>query len=424
MLGDRGGRTLGPFTAGVNNIDGETDVPKDALRESVNVDITRSGSLKRRSGYTQLQAMTNSHSLYPLGSNSVLYVEGSDLKTIPLDNLEEATPTTLDTVTDQLAYASVLGTVYYTDNVKIARVLSNGTQKLAWVPNPAGNPTVVDAGGSLIHGKYQVAITNIGSDGEESGTDIAVPVTVTSGGITLTNIPQTADAQAVRVYLTTVGGDTFYAQYDVPMGTTTFTMTSMKASRALETQWADAMPAGQALCYHYGRLYVAVGNMLVFSEALRYGLTRLMDNYLPFGSDIKVVMSHTTGMFIVADKTYFIPGSDPDNAQLREVYPHSAVAGTGAYVPASILGLESPGTAPYWFSDNGAVVGTDNGEVLPLMEKKVSVGQYETGATLYREEDGMRSLITSLQETEQPSILVATDSVSFELRRNGIPVPP
>ena len=409
------------FPSGVNNIDNELDAPEGTARKALNVDLGRSGDPHLRVGYTKLLDLTNAHSLFSNG-NITLFVTDSILTRLWPDSMNTAV---VAPVNGLISYADVQGIIYYADDIDLMRVLPDGTHKKAWVSNPPGAPTVsAVTAGALPPGDYQITITNISDTGEESGADIGIPITVDGGGIRLTDIPQSDDAASIRIYMTVANGDVFYAQGDIPIGITNATIAAHRLGRKLETQFAEPMPAGHILCHHYGCLYSAVDNKLFYSKPLRQGLTKLIDNYFPpFPERIKIVLAHTTGLFVVSDKTYFLPGGNPEQMTIREVSPLSGVEGTGAEVSASILGLEMPGTVPTWFSDNGTVVGGADGVVIPLMEGKVSVGKYGSGAALYREENGIRSLVTALQNKDDVSGFSASDSLSTEVRRGGITIP-
>lgn len=415
---------LGPWPNGMHTA---SDLPEDkygrktALNKALNVDFSSSGTPRSREGYTKLLDLVNAHSLFSTASMT-LFVENNFLKRIYADSL---VVTNLADVAGEVCYADVQGVVYFSDGVSLRRVYEDNTVLPAWTPNPSGMVTINEtASGSLRAGKYQLTITNISAAGEESGADIAFPFDVAGGGIILSGIPQSTEATHARVYMTTANGSEFYAQADIPMGTTTYTISAHRLGKALETQFAEPMIAGDILATYRGRMYSAAGNLLMYSEALRPGLTRLMDNFFPpFSGDITLVMSAENGIYVVADKTYFLAGSNPDEMDIREVYPHAGVKGTGIYVPSSVLGADSGAPAPVWFSDTGSVVGSPTGQVTPFMEDKVAVNEHGKGATLYKEERGIKSIVTALQDSGEVSKLGVSDSISFEVRRNGVIVP-
>jgi len=419
---------LGPYSKGINTIDdersldqtGRRDKPAKFLRQADNVDIDRKGTIRRRAGYSKLMDLVDSHSLYTTPGGTIFLVEADQLKSLFLGALSL---TTLTPVTGPVSYALAHDVVYWTDDYRVGRIGPTLTSEPVWTPNPSGTPTVNEAPGVLHPGLYQVTLTYIGIDGEESGASLATQIQVNQGGITLSDIPQTSDATHIRVYMTDVNGSVFSRQIDVPMGNTTVTLVNYLDRRRLKTQFADVMPAGHLLCFHYGRMYVAVGDTVVWSEALQPGLTRIQDNHFPpFKGRIQLMMGSTEGLYIVdTERTWFMPGGDPEEVKPQSIYPHSGVEGTGVEVPASLLGLKDSGAAPCWFSDNGMVAGVD-GRIVPLTESQLAVDTYKQGASLYREEQGIRSIVTSVQGKGPGSGLSTTDSVSLTHYRNGIDI--
>lgn len=410
------------FPLGVNNIEEEDSLPDGSARSAVNVDIPISGYPRTRNGYTRKKALINGHSLYSYKKLNLI-ISDDKLSTFNTDDF------ILNPIFDskyRMSYTNVIDTVFCTNGVDIGRIDQLGNYDDVWIENPAGNPSIDPVTyGSLQPGKYLVSITYINDFGEESGTDISVPVTLdVKGGMKLSNIPQSDKASAVRIYMTSTGGEIFYRQIDLPIGLTSYVIDQFSIGKELTTQFAEPMPAGQALCNHYGRLYAGIGSYVYYSEALRFGLTRLMDNYFPLlGGEIKMIMSHTTGLYVIADKTYFISGTNPETMEPKMVFPHSGVKGSGVYVPSTILNIDYPGDSPMWFSDNGLVAGGAGGNIIPITEDVLSVAKYSEGASLFREEDGIRSVITSLQGKQETQRLSTSDSVSFEVRRNGIIIP-
>lgn len=408
------------FPAGVNNIDPEDSLPEGSARKLVNADLSGGGSPRRREGYTKLMDLTNASSLFS-NENITLIVNNGWLSRYINKSLIPITE-----VGGELSYADIDGIIYFSDGINLGRIIEDGSYRPAWVKNPTGMPTLSsDPDGSLPSGLYQVALTNIDESGLESGCYEGITIEVDGGGIRVSDIPQNIDASFVRIYMTVANGTEFYRQVDVPMGEVSGVLTRHHLGKSLNTQFASEMLSGTILAHHYGRLYAATGNSLVFSESLRPGLSCIMDNYFPaFDGDIQLVMPHSTGMFVIANKTYFLPGSDPDKMTIREVSPLSGVPGTGIEIAASLLGLEQTGTLPCWFTENGLVVGGADGHIMPLTEGKIGVNKYEKGAALFREEDGIRTITTALQNSGEQSNIGVSDSISFEVRRNGVIIPP
>jgi hypothetical protein len=185
---------------------------------------------------------------------------------------------------------------------------------------------------------------------------------------------------------------------------------------------AETMPAGQIIEVFNGRLLVAQDNLLWFSLPGMYGLTKTTENYLPpFNSRITMVAATSDGVYISADKTYFISDFDSQWPILSTAHPAAAVEGTRTEVPAQwVRGADATiptgDTLPYWFSSAGAMVGLPGGRVLPLTEASVAVRAYGRGASQFRMEDGVAAVVTAFADAGAANRMGVGDRVSIEVR--------
>ena len=86
--------------------------------------------------------------------------------------------------------------------------------------------------------------------------------------------------------------------------------------------------------YVNGRLLVAVGSLLIYSEPFMPGLYRPSKNYIPFPAPITVLEACGAGVFVAADKTYWL-GGEITAASLAEVLPYGAVPRSGGTDPSA-----------------------------------------------------------------------------------------
>jgi len=186
----------------------------------------------------------------------------------------------------------------------------------------------------------------------------------------------------------------------------------------LKTLLFDSMPACKHIEYFNGRLLGVTDFGVVYSEPLRYGLTNLAKNYLPYASPVTMVKAVVDGFYIAADKTYFVKFASGNATQIYEdsgspvqevVLPYGAVEGTGGDMPN--------GTDVYWFSKRGIVIAGNSGKVTNIMEAAVAVDEFASGASIYREQDGAKHIVSALSEQGQTSALRAFDYVSAEVIR-------
>jgi hypothetical protein len=231
----------------------------------------------------------------------------------------------------------------------------------------------------------------------------------------------------MNIYLTAPNGTVLHRRAQVPVVGTAevnFLSNPDKYGNVLETQFMEQMPAGQIVRYFKGRMWVATGNMLVFSPALRYGLYDPRHTYFQFPSDITVVQPVQDGVYVVSDQTYFLSGSDPMQMDQRVVYSDGGVAGTGINVPPTMIKEDQfdnlPDYLAFWYSTNGAVLGLPGGQVQTITEDKMDIPEFGRGATLLRNQDGLRQLVTSLSTRGSASGFGASDVATAEIRRNGV----
>ena len=312
--------SLEAFIKGINNVAKETNLPEGFLREALNVDIDKEGVIRRRSGYTQVYSGTNCHSLY-----KNYFVEAGELKKLNDDYSASVMVSGLDP-NRYLSYDDVNDKIIYT-NGRINGFVDGNTLS---VPNPLSQPNLSETTGLLTAGTYSIAICHINfSTGEISGTGKSKQITVgDNSGILLTNIPN--NSYGTAIFMSNANGEELFFTASISPGNTSYTVVSTGNSRrVLDTQHMTALPAGQLIQYHDGRLYVADDTTLWFSQPMRLGLCKLQENFFQFKSRITVLLAVENGLFVVADKAYFLTGGVVKDMTLKEVHRSTGIPGTG-----------------------------------------------------------------------------------------------
>lgn len=417
---------LSGWPAGIDNRSAEQALAHDdkgnvvALREAENVDLDKDGKVRRRQGFSKVTSGIAVHSLWSdPGFPLALYADAGELMAMQAD-------LGVFSVCDglmpgqELSYATAAERAYWSNGFQTGCVGADGSV-LPWgIAGPGGQPALVGGGGvgGLDAGTYQVAATFVTATGEESGTPMAAAVSVSQGGgITLTGIPQPVDAtQRIRVYRSKTNGagamdsateTLLYHVIDIPAGTPTLLLGAGRLGKPLITQFLEPMPAGQIVRQHAGRLWVATGSTVVYSEPLRYGLTKLPQNRMTFNARIDLMEPVGNGddggggLFVAAgDRTYWMGGSNPADMRAAYRYPEGAgaVPGTAVRVAGTTLGLETTEPVVYWLARNGVgCIGLPGGEVMPLRAAQAVGPSAEAGASVLRDQRGMRQIITALR---------------------------
>lgn len=166
----------------------------------------------------------------------------------------------------------------------------------------------------------------------------------------------------------------------------------------LTPRWLDAqhrmvgdvqhspMPAGSCIAHHAGRLLVAVGQYLVYSEPFTPHQRDESRGFEIFPAPITCIVAVEAGVFVMADKTYFLPGGLPAQS-MRAVLQYGA--------PVQQPGYREDGGA-HWMSARGVVSVSAAGELGNLQEAHVALRASGAAATLYREADGMNAIVAAL----------------------------
>jgi hypothetical protein len=432
------GLKLQGFAAGVNNVAPAHDLPTDefgkpmALTAAVNVDLVGPKKKPRqREGYTK-QLSGRAHSPMTLAGVNTLFVVVDDAL-----NAYDESYGLIDTIRTgvgpRLTSAEIDGDLYWSSASEMRRIRRDDMADLPfWIGSP-GTP-LVDAypTGGMAAGAYRVAMTWFDADGRESGAAGLAYIELAEGqGIRVHNIPVAPEgAVRARVYVSPPNEEELYAALDLMPGVTQ-TLLGVNAGgdgRALETLWLQPLPPCDILRYWNNRVIAAAGNMLIWSPPYRFGLTT-QDNYLRMGQRITLLEpvgagSDAAGCWVADHKyTYWMDGSKPDAWRRVVKYDHPAVFGTSLLVKGTVLGLDTTELVAFWVAANGVFcVGLPGGQLVTPFEGRLAPVGGVQGASLFREFEGMRQLVTSyIGAGDTPNRLAIGDRAAATVTRANTP---
>lgn len=423
--------TLTGFPAGVNNIAPLEDLPRDengtpqAAREVVNFDLVGPQKKPRmRPGYTKkLSGRFHSPATIPR-TGRLFVVRDGDL--IALDRQLSTLATIRAGIGDRyVSYADVNGDLYWSNGIELRRIRGDDLADTpGWVAAP-GVPLVdpvPNADVALQPGTYAVALTWFDAEGRESGAAGKVAVDIGEGeGMRVHDFPAAPEgAVRMRLYVSPCNNlEELYAAADLSLSVTNYAVGANAGSdgKALETLWRYPLPPCEILRFWNGILLGAAGNLLVWSDALRFGLTT-RDQYLRFGQGISLLEpigegSEAAGCWIADHKnTYWMAGTAPKSWRRVIRYDAPAVPGTSVRVKGTVLGLQTTDYVAFWLAKNGVFcAGMPGGELVPLTEGRLAMPEGERGASLFRESKGIRQLVTSFISRGGTGLAIG-DSVS------------
>ena len=385
---------LGPFL-GINNRRPDFDLhikttstQGDYLRDAVNVEIDNTGHLLRRKKATLVQSVTGPHSLHMTDEANGLLVIDSILYAITLPSYTQTLLKVL-TSNDRMSYVEQGGEVFYSNGTDSGRIVSGGFYPLA-LPTP-GKPTLATIGGNLLAGHYQVAVCYARYSGatqtaatllEEGGlSDAAQTELTTTGGVRVTLPATTTGAPHINVYLTAANGEVPQLATVVATGTATVDLIDLGEGQEATSRRDEPLPAGR-LFLSSGRLCSINGKNLYIGHPYRPGYYDPLAGFVPFSEDISIAIDAQAGIFVAADKTYWIPNEGP----IADVLPYGAVPGTEfSYPDKSIYG---------WFGAKGIVLASPSGEVEAVMSDNIELTAPASGFSTIFEDGEYRKVVS------------------------------
>ncbi len=413
---------------GLNNLTSPERLGRDELAAAVNVDIDNKLTLRSRGGFSQL-ATGAFHSLWTneLG-NTALVVKDGVLYAINPDYTLSAPLDIGFTPTRPVTYAEVNGSVFYSDGVQNGVV--QGSIRRSWGLVPPSAPVASLSAGTLTPGRYTYCATFVRSDGQESGNGTYGQIELGAGaGITFA-LPATVDPTVarVRVYMTRPNGEALYRALDVPASTRTASITggAELMTVPLRTQNLQPPPIGNIIAVSSGRMLIAVGRYLFWTEPFGYELCNLDANYYAYETDITIVAPVNEGTFVATKTaTYFHEGFDIARSTRYQKAVYGGIPGTLTYVDAAFLAQPGyTGKVAIWTTPQGIVTagneGFIKGVLRNLTQNTLSVNRADFGSALFTQQDGINKYISLLRDSNDgPQNAFVGDQVTAQVVRNG-----
>jgi len=379
----------------------------------LNSDVTRSGNLVKRDGYTSVVDLTAGHSMWS-GATCILVMDGLILK-----RLDGKTLTTIQTVTgpQSAMFYSEVGDKVYISSKYYNGIFDPETNTVSsWGITLPSGPVLATGAGAMAEGLYHVCLTTE-SDNEISGNGPISQITLSStGGISISN----RGADDV-VWCTDPNGDIFFR-----VGKSDGII-NIPSVEPLPSLFCYQPPYMENLTHAFGRMWGSKGNILYYSEPFHLDWWKTGTSFFEFATDITLVANMATGIFVgCKDRTYCLLGSKPEEMKQLDVGA-GAVSGSLGYCNNVIeLGdtISPPEkkhvSIPGWMTSDGSfVLGNPAGRVFNLSQEKIKFVPGDKAASLFREKNGQFQFLTSFQKGGEQSGLGMSDEATVEVIRNG-----
>lgn len=385
---------------GINNQANWRNLPDGTVRDAVNLDASPDGLLSLRTGYAKVYDGSQVRGALAL-SDDVLLADAGTL--VRLDT-HTNTASALRTIAAVGRFVGdVLNAELFLCTENECLRYQNGRVRAWGVPTVTAQPLPARVTGALPAGTYQLAMTWINAQGEEGGTRAAVRITVPAdSGLTVT-LPA-LDGHIPHLYVSAANGATLYWQAS---GAGSHTVNAVADdTRRLDTQHLDTPRPGTHVAAHNGSLAVADGRTLWLTAPLMPHLVRRSSGFFRFAEPIDMVLSASGGLYVSADKTYFLADAEGDAPIQREVSPYPAIPGTGAKL--------RDGRAA-WMTPHGLAVSTPDGLAALVSQDNFAPQLATAGATGTLNTHGNQMAITTVRTSRGANPMAASDYYEAEI---------
>lgn len=405
---------------GLNNVGSPDNTAEQFLKKALNINIDKTGNIAKRKGYqkvidgkfTSLWASENGLGCYAIFNNNLVRIY-EDYSTEVLSS---------GITDDPVSFEEIDGIIYYSSN-STNGIISYGTRREWGIERNWLSPNLTRTTGSLDNGYYQVNFTWVYSDGRESGCSRSSIISVQDNSGILVEIP-TAPQGAIyaRIYCSTQNGNTLYFHGTATPSSTYLIDDAFALVDPLRFFNIDKAPLGSIVKYYRGRIYVASGNILWYSEPFQYEQFRLDSNYFEFPEDIREVMPVEDGIWIGSDRLYYLSGEEPDKFKRSTKEHIKIVPGTSTRISGSYIHMDNTPIGYKWLvtSNLGVWVLFNQGLCINMTSENVALDQADSGTSLFLQDSGINQYISILQTNSNPNNSVMGDLVETTIVRNGV----
>ncbi len=389
------------WSQGINNRADAKAMPAGTVRDAVNVDPVVGGGFALRTGFAQLQPADSARGPLAVG-RKLLYADGPLLFSVDVDQgirqqlaeIDGAGRLVGDVLNEELFFCTETETWRF-----------DGKVLRAWgVPTVTNQPVATVGQGGLAAGYYQVAATFIDAHGDEGATGSPLLLQVPAGSSLQFDLPAPPSGGKVRLYVGPREGGALYLQFE---GTGQASVSVLRDDTArLETTNLRGPLVADFIAARGGVLYLAAGPVLWFTLPFRPHLRDASRSFFSYPAPIDLVVAVDGGIYVCADKTYFLSSPEIDEPGGRTVFEHGAVRGTALVLP--------DGRAA-WMTRYGLAIGDDQGAVALSSAANFLPEQAAGGSAGLLEHNGNQLVVTTLSPSRGGNPLAASDYYDVEI---------
>lgn len=263
----------------------------------------------------------------------------------------------------------------------------DGRSALPFTLSAPAAPVVTASAGSLEAGDYGVAVAWLRGALESPLSPMTTHTAAASGGMQVL-LPAVLDptVTGVRMYLTRHNGGELLRGEDYPVSATMVNLPTLpKLGAPAQFRHMEPMPTGQYLGQWRGRLVVAQGRTLRFSEAMAYHVHDPRHGFVQMPQRITFVAPVDGGLWVgQVDHVVFLRGAAPQELAFERKTSRAPVPGSTVALTSDEAGEASGGAraAVAWLSSAGFAMGTPDGGIIEPQAQRLRAISATAGSTV------------------------------------------
>ena len=248
-------------------------------------------------------------------------------------------------------------------------------------------PLVTASTGSLEAGDYGVAVAWLRGALESPLSPMTTHAAAAAGGLQVL-LPMVIDptVTGVRMYLTRHNGGELLRGEDYPVSATMVNIPILpKLGAPAQFRHMEPMPTGRYLGQWRGRLVVAQGRTLRFSEAMAYHVHDPRHGFVQMPQRITFVAPVDGGLWVgQVDHVVFLRGTSPQELAFERKTSRAPVPGSTVALASDEAGEASGGAraAVAWLSSIGFAIGTSDGGIIEPQAQRLRAISATAGSTV------------------------------------------
>jgi len=147
--------------------------------------------------------------------------------------------------------------------------------------------------------------------------------------------------------------------------------------------YKSKMPPGHIIDSYRGRLYVAINNLIIYSDPANYNHydNRVDKSFFQFKNRLTMMTSVADGIWISdGDRIMFLNGNSPNKMTLNVIAGYGAIYGTATKIKGKFINGVFYDNAVMFRSNKGICIGSNGGKFINLTEDRIILDSANIGS--------------------------------------------